>query len=682
MKRSKLALAVTSTILSIGATQTWATNGLLMIGPGIRSQGMGGVGIAYGGDSLSAVANPANLPKVGMRGDLGLMVFNAEASVKSGTVAGAPPVQSQFGFDGEAESLARMYIMPEMGMAMPLTGDLFAGFAFVPLGGGGTEYPYNYFSYSGNNTPQPEQPLGVELIVAQAPISVAYKLNENHTLGASLALNFARFRAFGLEAFSVFDGSVTAITAYPGNVTGKGYDWGIGAGVKLGWQGEFLDDRLTLGLTWGSKGYMANFEKFERYKGVFPEQGSFDLPETYGVGMAFKPVKNLVFAFDAVRIMNSDVGAIGNKGPGTRCTVPAPAGAPCYSGAGPLTGLPSNGPFATGTPLELGNDNGMGFGWEDQTVYKFGVQYGVNERVQVRAGYNYGKSPVPDDQLTFATLAPAISEHHYTIGFTYRASENLEVSGAYMYSPEATQESPLRQNVVGAIDASMKQQMLGLSLSWVLDPADTLAAYGDTPVSSDPRGLYFGMGVGGSWNRNWDNPTLNAVIAERGMTANSETKPSSSISNLGWQFYGGYKFSEFLAIEGGYVNFIDSYGSADIVGDPAIGKLHLSERTHAWKLGGVGAFPVWQDLSVIGKLGVNHWNSRIKAINITPAGGALSEGLGETVFLRDKSGTGIYYGLGMDWALDKNFSLRLEAERFKVDGDYMDLITGGFNFGF
>lgn len=578
-------------------------------------------------------------------------------------------------------SQARMYLMPEMGMAMPLTADLYAGFAVVPLGGGGTFYPYNYFSYSGNNTPQPEKPLGVELVVVQAPISVAYKVTEDHTLGASLNVNVARFQAYGLNAFDVFDNSVTAITAYPGFVTNKGYDWAFGASAKVGWQGDFLDDHVTLGLMYNTKSYMS---KFDKYKGVFPEQGRLDLPSSYGWGVALKPVKNLVIAFDAQRILYSDSKAIGNKGPGTRCTAPAPAGAPCNGGTGPLTGLPSNGPVATGTPKELGNDDGMGFGWEDQTVYKVGVQYGVNERVQVRAGYNYGKSPVPDNQLTFASLAPAISEHHWTVGFTYRASDNLEITGAYMHSPEAAQESPLRQNVVGAMDATMEQQMLGMSLSWVLDPADTLSAYGETPVSADPWGLYFGMGVGSSLNRDWNSGTFRDVVSSQGLTPGfASDTPTPHLSNMGWQFYAGYKFSEYLAVEGGYVNFIDSSARIEIPANVNIGLINLSEQSHAWKLGGVGAFPVGGGVSLIGKLGANFWNSKIKAINTTPSSGGIPpEGLGETVFKREKNGVGVYYGLGVDWALADNFSLRAEVERFKVDGGYTDLFTGGFNFGF
>ena len=64
-----------------------ATNGYFLPGSGFRSQGMGGVGIAYGRDSLSA-ANPANVVKTGMRGDLGFGVFNPERSAAVGSDAG------------------------------------------------------------------------------------------------------------------------------------------------------------------------------------------------------------------------------------------------------------------------------------------------------------------------------------------------------------------------------------------------------------------------------------------------------------------------------------------------------------------------------------------------------------------------------------------------------------------
>jgi long-chain fatty acid transport protein len=654
-----------------GASQ--ATNGLFMPGFGVRAQGMGGVGIAYGRDALSAAANPANLANVGMRGDIGFSIFNAEAGAETGITAGATAPQSTFGLDGEAESEARMYLMPEMGMAMPLSDRLFAGFAMVPLGGGGTDYPYNFFSYDagGSSTPSSDTPLGIELIILQAPISLAYKLDENHTVGAALAINVARFKAFGLQAFTTFDKSVTAITADPEHVTGQGSEWAFGAGLKLGWQGEFLDDRLTLGLVYNSKGYMT---KFDLYSGLFPEQGRLDIPASYGAGFALRPVRNLVIAFDAMRVQYSGVPATGNLGPGTR-----PAGGTA------LTGIPSNGSVATGTPLELGNDDGMGFGMKDQTIYKLGVQYGVNQRLQVRGGYNYSRSPFPNDQattlaagnsqLTFATLAPAVSQHHWTAGFTYKASDELEISGNYLYSPLTREESPGRQNVVGEVNVEMEQQVFGVSLGWILDPGPS--EYGAAPVSADPWGLYAGVGLGSSWNRDWDAESLNGILASHGYTGSTDTDHSDGIDNIGWKFYGGYKFNRYVSVEGGYVNFIDQIAGASISA-PAAGQQHLNLESNAWLLGVVGYLPVTKSLSVIGKLGANYSHYKLKSVD-TVAG---PTGRGATLFVDEEEGTGIYAGVGVDYALASNFSLRAEFERFDVNGSNVDMLTGGFAFGF
>ena len=65
----------------------------------------------------------------------------------------------------------------------------------------------------------------------------------------------------------------------------------------------------------------------------------------------------------------------------------------------------------------------MGFGWKDQTVYKLGVRYKPNDKWTLRAGYNYGKSPVQDSQLLFNLLAPGVVEKHATLGFTYNLGE-------------------------------------------------------------------------------------------------------------------------------------------------------------------------------------------------------------------------------------------------------------------
>jgi long-chain fatty acid transport protein len=675
MKHSAFRLGALAAALIVAHGPVHATNGIFMPGFGVSAHGMGGVGVAYGRDSLSAAANPANLINVGMRGDMGMSIFNAERSAATGYSAGLTTV-SRFGFDGHAESEGRMYVMPEMGMSMPLTENLSVGMAFVPLGGGGTNYAYNFFSYfsGGEDNPGTNVPVGLELIILQAPVSIAYRVNEDHTIGASLAINIARFHAFGLSSFSVFDtsatGGVTTITAYPDNLSDKGYDYSYGAGIHLGWQGEFLDDRLTLGLVYKSRGYMT---KLDSYKGLFAEQGDLDIPSSYGFGIAFKPVKNLVIAADVLRTNYSEVASFGNLGPGTFLT---------GAGNGPLTGLPSH----LDTSKELGNDDGMGFGFEDQTVYKLGVQYGVNERLQVRLGYNYGKSPASDNQLTFVSLAPAITEKHYTVGFSYKASEELEIGGMYLHAPSVLQETPIRQNVVGEANAQMEQHVFGVSLSWILDPGKS--EYGDTPVSPDPWGVYAGFGVGNNWNNDWDSSRLNTLVADAGYTGTSE-EDNSNIANIAWKFYGGYKFNKYWAVEGGYVNLIDNTANVDVTA-PTAGSMRLSQQSNTWMLSAVGSYPITQNISIIGKLGLNRWNNKIKAIdngiasllgNLDPEG-ALGKGLGDIVFESDKTGVDPYFGIGVDFALADNFSLRLEAERFDVDGQNRDALTGGFTFTF
>jgi long-chain fatty acid transport protein len=467
MKHHNFTLGALAAALILAQTSAWATNGYFLPGYGFRAQGMGGVGVAYGVDSLSIVANPANIVNTGMRGDMGVGLFNAVRHAAVGSNAQQDPSVNNagFGFDGATTSDRNWFVMPEMGMTMNLSENLHVGMAFAPNGGGSTVYPTDFFSYNALTIDAPGSgaTLGGELMQLLVPLTVGYKINENHAVGAALDLAAQRFRMYGLGSFKTFSSTFgVPISADFAHLTNNGFDYSYGAGLKLGYLGNFLDDKLSFGLSYTSRTYMT---KFDKYKGLFAEQGDFDIPANYGVGIAFKPKKNLVFAADINRIEWSSVAALGNRGPGTS---PKPYPGPGQNNA--LSGVPSLNDASTAT----GNDRGMGFGWVDQTIYKLGVNWGVNERLQLRAGLNYGKTPILDDQLTFNTLLPVTTEKHYTVGFTYKATDELEITGTYMRAPETSQHSPNdRQNVVGSVDIGMKQQMFALSLGWVLDPGET-----------------------------------------------------------------------------------------------------------------------------------------------------------------------------------------------------------------
>lgn len=616
-----------------------ATNGYFLPGFGIRSQGMGGVGIAYGRDSLSTAANPANAVNTGMRGDMGFAVFNPERHASVGADAGGA---SPFGFFGDVESDAKYFIMPEMGFSMPLDDKLHIALAVVGNGGMNTTYRENFFSYGALNIPPRDEKLGVDMMQLLVPISVAYKVNDDHAIGASLVLAETRFRAYGLQAFQAFD-LFMPISSDPTKLTNNGFDYSYGAGVKLGWLGEFFGDKVTLGLAYASRTWMS---KFDKYSGLFAEQGDFDIPENYGIGLAIKPAKNLVIAADIVRINYSDVASVGNRGPSTTL---GPSGIPSFLD-------PS---------LELGNDNGMGFGWEDQTVYKLGIQYGVNNRLQVRAGFNYGKSPIPNDQVTFNTLAPATVEKHYSVGFTYKANENLEVTGTYMYVASHSQSACI-QNILNCATFDMHQNIWGVTMGWVLDPGPgVLEEYGDgdwAGINFD--GWYAGLGIGQSNYRDVAS-AIDSELRSLGLTSST----SANTRSEGWKVYAGYQFNKHFALEGGYVNLNDFTARSTITA-PVVGALRKEAAAEAWTLAAVGSYPITRKLSIIGKAGVAYLSGDVKD-KWSGAGGVQVDS-------REEDDYDPYYGVGISYAVFDNLDLRAEWERFDTDGPNIDLVTAGF----
>jgi len=667
IKKNQFALGALAAALAL-AQPAWATNGYFLPGYGFRSMGMGGVGIAYGVDSLSVVANPANIVNTGMRADMGVGLFNAKRYAKVGVAAGAPgfdedggalPGNPGFGFDNGSVSNREWFVMPEMGMTMNLTENLHAGMAFVPNGGGSTVYPENFFNFI---TTTPEIPgagatLGGELMQLLVPLTVGYKINENHAVGAALDLAVQRFRMYGLESFTTFSSTFNVpISSDTENMTNKGFDYSYGAGLKLGWLGNFMDGKLSTGVSYTSRTYMT---KFDKYRGLLAEQGDFDIPANYGVGIAYKPRKNLVFAADINKIEWSSIAALGNRGPETSIK-PYPGPAKKNAIYGIMSTAPGNEKYATG------NDEGMGFGWKDQIVYKVGVNWGINERLQLRAGYNYGSTPIDDDQLTFNTLLPVTTEKHYTVGFTYKATDELEITGTYMHAPRTSQQSPARQNVVGAVDIGMEQQMFALTLGWVLDPGET--NYGDTPMAPlSFAGWYFGFGMGQGYGRDWDASRFTSALGAQSVTA---TQTSSESSDFGFKVFGGYQFNKYLALEGGYAQFNNYTANGTVTAPTPQVSAYQTEDNNTWALAAVGTLPLTNDFSVFGKFGANSWKKTTNTFVTTSSGD----------FTRASSierGIDPYYGVGVSYALMDGLVLRGEYERYDLGGPKVDFISAG-----
>lgn len=432
-----------------------ATNGYFLIGYGAKSRGMGGTGVAYGTDALAAAANPATMFDVDMntmRIDAGGEFFNPPRSIYHDS--------DTLGTTSE-KSGANLFLIPSMGGIYKFNRKLVIGMAAIGAGlgtrynqevpgnptcvngdtSGGTDSYFFNFNCNADSTT-----VGVMLMQMQMLPSVAYKVNKQHTIGASLAIGVQTFRAYGLGAFQDL-----GFAGDTNRVSGEGNDWSYGAGIRLGWQGKFYKERLSFGANYASRVYMTRFDK---YRNLFAEQGDFDIPEHFEIGMAVKATKNLTIAADVQRILFSDITSVGNPGP----VDPVDFNPLCPGGS---TGRPE---------CLLGGNLGMGFGWTDQTVYKLGIDYRYNDKWNLRAGLNYGKSPIPDDQVLFNMLAPATVEKHITLGASYRPSRNIEWSMNYMHGFENTITGPtaFTNRAPGEDNAaiSMYQNSLGISFAY------------------------------------------------------------------------------------------------------------------------------------------------------------------------------------------------------------------------
>jgi len=351
-----------------------------------------------------------------------------------------PRATSNLG-DLELGSRANLFAMPAMGGAYQFNRKVSMGFSAVPYGGGGSRYNSNFYNAASDSNP--DVTLGVNLMVMQMNPTVAYKINRQNSIGASLIFSVQTFRAFGLEYFETFTQSFA--DSNPVNkLSNNGNDWAYGAGVRLGWMGQFMKKKLSLGAAYSSRVYMTEFNK---YTDLFAEQGDLDTPSNVGLGIAYQFTPKLTVGADVTHTFYKDIAAIGN--------------ASAQQGPGSV--------YPNGDEKHrLGNDDGLGFGWGDQTVYKIGAVYDYNDKWTFRGGWNYGDSPIDESngEVLMNIVAPAVTRHHLSLGATYRPDKRVEWSFSYVHAFRYKQDGPTYIGDTGELE--MYQNSFGASFGYKL----------------------------------------------------------------------------------------------------------------------------------------------------------------------------------------------------------------------
>jgi len=184
-----------------------------------------------------------------------------------------------------------------------------------------------------------------------------------------------------------------------------------------------LNDMWQFGLAYQSKRWMQTLQwntipnAFNKntYTGMlggmfdgYKVRMRLDMPQTVQFGVNFRPVNNLRVEADVKWINWSNV----------------------------MDKVPVDG-IVNGSGQPMGS---WDFNWKNQWVYMLGVEYSPIQPLTLMAGFNYGKSPIPDGEAFGNNIiAPAIVQTHLSFGASYDITPAVQLTGAYQHAFEHEQ---------------------------------------------------------------------------------------------------------------------------------------------------------------------------------------------------------------------------------------------------
>lgn len=381
--------------------QARATDGYFSNAYGTQCRGLAGACTALSLDSMATATNPAGILGAGPRYDLGLDLFNPNRDF---TVTGQPSgVAGTFGLaPGKVSSDSPLFPLPSFGLTFLHGTETAIGLALYVNGGLNTNYPAPVFGYA---------PAGVDARQIFLTPTFAHRFGGRHTLGVAPIIAYQQFKAAGLAAFAAFSSD-------PQRLTNAGTGRAFGLGIHAGYLGQ-ITSWLSIGAAYRSRTWM---QKFGNYSGLFVGQGAFDIPASYTFGVAAKTGRHLTLSADVQRTLYSSIPSLGNTILPNLLTSP------------------------------LGSNGGPGFGWNDLTVVRAGAQIFVNRNWTLRAGVSEGGKTVPESQVLFNILTPAVVRTHVTFGLTRSmGSRAFNLAVVRALSASLTGPNPLevpgRQNI-------------------------------------------------------------------------------------------------------------------------------------------------------------------------------------------------------------------------------------------
>ncbi len=406
-------------------------NGLNLNGFGARASAMGGAFVGLANDYTAAFFNPAGLTQLKKK----TFGFTADLIFPSGNYT---LEYSRIGYPlpgnvVEAETVSKAYPAGYAGYFHPVNDKLVLGISVSTPSGLGAKWEgsdlvgltggkaYDWLSFIG--------------VITVAP-AVAYQVTEAVSVGATLNINY------GIFSISRHAGMVQAAPGFSVDLGQYEEDSsGLGFGATFGILIQ-PSEKFSLGATLRTPSTI-KMSGDTTISGVnqlgFSTNSEFDREVTSPMwlagGIAFKPMENLTFTFDAH-----------------------------YTNWGKLTELDTM-YVDPAWQVFMGQSGGdkIKLNWANATQLRFGVEY-VLGSIALRAGYYNDPGPAPND--TFTILMPNFDWNAFTGGIGYKFNGiSLNVAAEYL-AGEDRDVTPTEDNMPGIHGMNIFTAIFGLSFEF------------------------------------------------------------------------------------------------------------------------------------------------------------------------------------------------------------------------
>jgi long-chain fatty acid transport protein len=381
----------------IACSEAGATNGLNLIGFGAESYMMGGTDIAVARDTTAMNSNPAGLTQID---DRRVDIYGSIA------VPGLFRHQDEYGNHNRQVGPA---LIGDLGYARKLTGTPFhAGIGLFAQGGSGVNYGTLNTAFGTRDE------LSILFRIARLTPTLAWQVDDRLALGLTGVVVYSDMQQDFFPNTSFFNAADPSRSFFGSKIRKM-------KTVETGWRLGLmyrLSDRVRLGLAYNSEveirledGELISDQSAAglgkvRYDDVVAS--GIDQPQELGTGIAWDVTDRLLIAAE---INWLDWSSAVNK---SRLQASDP-----------------NNPAAPA--LDLVGD----LDWRDQYVLSLGLAYERNRSIW-RAGFNYGRNPVP--RANMHPLLSPVARYHLALGAGRRLDNEWRVDGgiAYQFKEETT----------------------------------------------------------------------------------------------------------------------------------------------------------------------------------------------------------------------------------------------------